>query len=171
MHNLWAPWRIEYILSKKQPGCIFCDKVQEDRDRENYILHRGRTAFIMLNTYPYNNGHLMVIPYAHVGSIEELSTEAVTEMMQLVQRSVRALRKSCLPEGFNIGMNIGRSAGAGVADHVHMHVVPRWHGDTNYMGVLANTHTIPELLETTYDRLIAAGLATPPLTGQGPEQK
>ena len=167
MHNLWAPWRIEYILSKKQPGCIFCDKVQEDRDRENYILYRARTAFIMLNTYPYNNGHLMVIPYAHVGSIEELSTEAVTEMMQLVQRSVRALRKSCLPEGFNIGMNIGRSAGAGVADHVHVHVVPRWHGDTNYMGVLANTHTIPEMLETTYDRLIAAGIAT----SEGPEQK
>ena len=167
MHNLWAPWRLDYILSRKQPGCIFCDKVQEDRDRENYILHRGRTAFIMLNTYPYNNGHLMVIPYAHIGSIEELSAEEVTEMMQLVQRSVRALRKSCLPEGFNIGMNIGRSAGAGVADHVHVHVVPRWQGDTNYMGVIANTHTIPELLGTTYDRLIAAGITTP----EGPEQK
>lgn len=150
---------MEFILADKTDGCIFCKKKCQDNDRENYIVYRGTDGFIMLNAYPYTGGHLMVVPYAHVGTVEGLDVGAVTELMALVQRSVRALRLALHPEGFNIGMNIGKSAGAGIADHVHIHVVPRWQGDTNFMPVLADARTIPELLTDTYDRLVAAGIA------------
>ncbi|MCL4459416.1 MAG: HIT domain-containing protein [Chloroflexi bacterium] len=159
MKRLWTPWRLDYILGEKATGCIFCEKARENRDRENYILYRGERGFIMLNLYPYNNGHLMVVPYAHVCGLEELDEATLAELMRLVKRGTAALQRAMNPEGFNIGMNIGKVAGAGIADHVHLHVVPRWAGDTNFIPVLSDTRLIPELPETTYERLIAAGIA------------
>jgi len=157
----WTPWRLSFILGEKPRDCIFCTKVRENRDRENYILYRGAHNFLILNLYPYNNGHLMIVPYLHVPSLEDLPAEVAGELMRLLQHSLRVLRRALNPEGFNVGVNIGRVAGAGVADHVHLHVVPRWGGDTNFMPVLAGVRLIPELLDQTYDRLLAAGIATP----------
>ena len=148
-----------FIKGPKEPGCIFCTKPQERRDRENYILYRGAHAFIILNAYPYNNGHLMVVPYAHVPTLEQLGDDASAEVMSLVRRSLGALRRASAPAGFNVGANIGQAAGAGIADHVHVHVVPRWAGDTNFMPVIAEVRLVPETLESTYDSLIAAGIA------------
>lgn len=150
---------MKYILSKKPPGCLFCDKLGERNDRESYIVHRGSTCFIMLNAFPYNNGHLMIVPYAHVASLVQLQSPVLTDMMELAQKSILALQKSMKPEGFNVGINIGKVAGAGIEEHVHLHVVPRWLGDTNFMPVLAETRLIPELLEETYQKLLDAGIA------------
>lgn len=164
--QLWAPWRIEYILKEKQSdGCIFCQKLKEDDDKKNYILERGSKCFTIMNIYPYNNGHLMVIPNRHVANIEELETSELTEIMQLIKRSVMVLKNTVFPEGFNIGANIGRLAGAGIADHIHFHIVPRWTADTNFMPVVANTNVIPEGLNQTYDKLIKAfgDIDEPPL--------
>jgi len=142
-------------------GCPFCDKFQMGRegDRANLVLWRGERAAIVMNLYPYTNGHLMVAPYTHTGELESLDGETLKEMMLLVGRGIRALRRYASPHGFNVGANLGRVAGAGVADHVHLHIVPRWNGDTNFMPVLAETRMIPELLPDTYDRLLAALLA------------
>lgn len=142
----------------KETGCIFCNKINavKRRDRKNLLLWRGERAFIALNLYPYSNGHLMVAPYAHTGELESLDGETLKEMMLLVAKSIRALRRTMNPQGFNIGANLGRVAGAGVDDHVHIHIVPRWGGDTNFMPVLAETRMIPELLPQTYDGLLAA---------------
>lgn len=160
MNRLWTPWRMEFVAGPRAPGCVLCDKAaQEDRDRENYVLYRGATCLIMLNLYPYNNGHLMVVPYYHVGGLEDLNDECAGEMMLLARRSVAALRKAMNPGGFNVGINLGKTAGAGIHDHVHLHVVPRWEGDTNFMPVLGETRVIPELLETTYEKLLEAGIA------------
>lgn len=149
-----------YILSDKEDkrveGCIFCIKLTEDRDAENYVVWRGTHCAIVLNLYPYNNGHLMVIPYAHVPSLEDLPVEVQAEMMITVSKSLRLLRRAMQPHGFNIGINIGRGAGAGIESHVHIHVVPRWEGDTNFMPVLAETRVIPEWLDDTYANLRAA---------------
>lgn len=162
MGLMWTPWRMKFILSEKKAGeCIFCEEPEDSRDRENYILYRGRWCYIILNAYPYNNGHLLIVPYSHTCELELLAPEVVAEMMSLVQRSVAALKKAMNPDGFNIGMNLGRAAGAGIADHLHMHVVPRWVGDTNFMPVISDTRMIPELLTETYDRLLAAGIAHP----------
>jgi len=149
------------------PGCIFCLKVNGS-DEAEHILLRGRTAYVTLNRYPYNNGHLMVIPYAHVPSLEDLDDPTLLEMMQLVALSLRVLRQAYRPEGFNIGANIGRPAGAGVADHVHIHVVPRWTGDTNFMPVIGNTRVLPEWLDDTYRRLrpLFEALADPSQRGK-----
>ncbi|MBI2907794.1 MAG: HIT domain-containing protein [Chloroflexi bacterium] len=154
---LWTPWRLGYIVGEKPAGCILCQKHQEpaEKDRHNYLLHRAQCCFIMLNLYPYNNGHLMIAPYEHVGELEMLNAETLTEMMRLTQRAVAALKKAYSPVGFNLGINIGHVAGAGVADHLHIHVVPRWAGDTNFMSVLADTRLIPEALDATYDKLRA----------------
>jgi ATP adenylyltransferase len=159
MQILWTPWRLSFIMGPKPSGCIFCDKPGESRDRENYILARGAEAFVILNAYPYNNGHLMIVPYAHTANVEDLSASVQAELMLWTTRAVGALKRAISPEGFNIGMNLGRVAGAGIADHLHLHVVPRWGGDTNFMPVLGETRLIPESLESTYDRLIAAGIA------------
>ncbi len=159
MEVLWTPWRMEFIMGEKPAECIFCAKPAERRDRENYIVYRGERAYIILNAYPYNNGHLLVVPYAHVPSLEELDSAAAAEVMALAQRGIRALRRAMSPGGFNVGANIGQVAGAGIADHVHLHVVPRWSGDTNYMTIVGQVRMIPELLETTYDKLLAAGIA------------
>lgn len=153
MKHIWAPWRIEYILSEKGEGCILCDKPKESRDEENYILHRGDKNFIILNSYPYNVGHLMVVPYRHVASLEEMTREESQEHIEMIARGVTALRTALAPGGFNIGMNIGSVAGAGIADHVHTHVVPRWQGDTNYMPVIAGTNVLPQALVATYEKL------------------
>jgi ATP adenylyltransferase len=142
----------------KKGGCIFCDKVRENvaQDRENLVVWRGKRAFVALNLYPYSNGHLMVAPYQHTGELESLDGATLQEMMLLVSKSIRALRALMNPQGFNVGANLGRVAGAGVEDHVHIHIVPRWGGDTNFMPVLADVRMIPELLPQTYDGLLAA---------------
>ena len=134
--------------------CIFCSVIdQTDKDRENLVLWRARHAFVMLNLYPYTNGHMMVVPYRHTGELESLDGETLQEMMLLVGQGIRALRRLMNPQGFNVGANLGRVAGAGVEDHVHLHLVPRWNGDTNFMPVLAEVRMIPELLPQTYDSL------------------
>jgi len=153
MKTLWAPWRIEYIRSPKHGGCIFCDFPKENRDRERLILYRGRYSFIIMNNYPYNPGHVMVAPYRHVGHWEELNDEELMDMMRLTKLSVRAIKEAMHPDGFNIGVNIGEVAGAGIAGHVHVHIVPRWNGDTNFMPVISDTKVIPQALEETYDEL------------------
>lgn len=137
----------------KSTGCIFCDKPREERDAENLIVRRGRYAYVILNRYPYNNGHFMVVPYAHTPSPEQLDTPTLTELMLLLNEGLAALRTLYNPQAFNVGMNIGVAAGAGIAEHVHLHVVPRWTGDTNFMTVAANTRVIPEDLRVTWQRL------------------
>ena len=138
-------------------GCVFCRMVAHpaQRDAETYILHRGRHVFAVLNLYPYNNGHLMVLPYDHVASLEQLSPQTQTDLMHLVCHFVDVIRRAMAPAGFNVGVNLGRAAGAGIDDHVHVHVVPRWLGDTNFMPVIAETRVIPELLDDTYKKLRA----------------
>ncbi len=163
MKRLWTPWRLRFILGPKMEGCLFCQKLAENKDKENLILYRGQHCFIMLNAYPYTNGHLMVVPYAHVRNLDQLDTPTLTDLMLLTKRSIVALQKVMSPDGFNMGINVGKVAGAGVEDHVHFHVVPRWLGDTNFMPVLAETRLIPEPLNDTYDRLVAAGIADPEL--------
>jgi ATP adenylyltransferase len=153
MDYTWAPWRIEYIQMEKPKGCIFCDKPVQNNDALNYILYRGDKNFIIMNSYPYNPGHLMIVPYRHTGNLEELAEEEIHEHSEMVTHSVKILKEVFSPDGFNIGMNIGRTAGAGVADHVHTHIVPRWSGDTNFMPVLADTKVINEALEETYQKL------------------
>jgi ATP adenylyltransferase len=130
--------------------CVFCDLVAAGDDRESYILHRGRRAFVIMNLYPYNNGHLMMVPYEHVDSLAHLDAETLGELMGLAQRAQAVLQETMRPQGFNLGVNQGRAAGAGIADHVHMHIVPRWVGDTNFMPVLGDTRVMPQHLDETY---------------------
>ncbi len=155
MKHLWAPWRIEYIEMPKEEGdnCIFCDKPAQNRDAENLIVYRGETSFVIFNRYPYNNGHLMVVPFRHTSDLAELSAEEKLELMDLLIASQQALTEIMSPHGFNIGMNLGLVAGAGVKDHLHFHIVPRWNGDTNFMPVLSDTKVISEGLEQTYRKL------------------
>ena len=155
MKNLWAPWRMTYIAPKtpQSQGCIFCIPPTDDHDAERYILHRGEHCFMMLNLYPYNNGHLMIVPYLHVGTIEKLDAAILADLMEQTQLALRALRLAMKPDGFNMGINEGKVAGAGFADHAHLHVVPRWEGDTNFMPVLADTKVMPEHLDNVYKQL------------------
>ena len=155
MERLWAPWRLEYMTADRVEGCIFCMFPQQDDDRRNRILLRGERAFVIMNAFPYSNGHLLIPPYRHVADLSELTDEESLEIMQLTQRSLLALKETFKPDGFNIGVNQGTAAGAGIADHVHIHIVPRWNGDTNFMPVFADVKVIPEALETTYDKLKA----------------
>ncbi len=134
-------------------GCIFCRKANGSDDAAEHVLHRGQHVFVTLNLYPYNNGHLMVVPYTHAARLVDLSDEAAAEIMRITQQAIRVLRTAYNPQGFNIGMNIGSAAGAGIAEHLHQHIVPRWSGDTNYMTVLGSTRTIPEWIDETYQRL------------------
>ena len=152
---LWAPWRMRYIAQEaggKRKGCVFCEAPSMD-DREALIIYRGRYAYVILNKYPYNTGHLMVVPYRHVASIEDLTVEELEEVTVLVRAAVKALRKEYRPHAFNVGANIGEAAGAGIAGHFHIHVLPRWCGDTNYTAILARTKVLPEALERTWERL------------------
>ena len=154
MKRLWAPWRMQYIKKAKEGGCILCEKPKEDRDKENYILYRSAHSFVMLNTYPYNNGHLMVSPYAHSNSLEALSDDILLDMFKVTSLSTSVLKAAFSPEGFNIGMNLGKTAGAGIDDHLHIHIVPRWNGDTSYMPVISETRVLPEHLMDTYQKIL-----------------
>ena len=154
-----------YILSdKKNQGCVFCQKLAEDpeHDRENYVLLRARYTFAVLNLYPYNNGHLLVLPYEHASRLEELVTEAQAEIMHMVSYFTKLMRQAVHPDGFNVGINIGKAAGAGIDDHIHVHIVPRWQGDTNFMPVIAEMRVIPEWLDDTYAKLTALIQDEPP---------
>jgi len=156
MDYLWSPWRYRYVSQTgKGEGCPFCQKVALDpsHDRESLVLYRGRGNFILLNLYPYTTGHMLVTPYAHVGDLDQLAPGTLAEMMELAQRLQVALRKCYNPEGYNLGMNLGRCAGAGVADHLHLHLLPRWTGDSNFMTVVGETRVQPEDLFATYDKL------------------
>jgi ATP adenylyltransferase len=155
MKHLWTPWRMPYLKRGPQPeaACIFCLKVQEDQDAKNHILHRGERCYVILNLYPYNNGHLMVVPYSHTARLDELDEAELLEMLTLTQKAIRILEAVYNPHGFNIGINLGTAAGAGIADHLHQHVVPRWSGDTNYLSIVGQTRIIPEWIDETYARL------------------
>jgi ATP adenylyltransferase len=153
MEHIWAPWRIEYVLQAEKDGCFLCEKPKEDNDEPNLILLRGKSNFIILNSFPYNPGHLMIVPYRHIGHLDGLTDEEAKEHFDLVKRSLRLLTEVIKPTGFNIGMNLGKVAGAGVDDHVHTHIVPRWQGDTNFMPVISDTKVLPEALVATYKKL------------------
>jgi ATP adenylyltransferase len=154
--QLWAPWRLEYVqAADEQPGCVFCNARDGD-DAESLVVHRGRRAFVLLNKFPYSSGHLMVAPARHVGDYPALADDEAAEIHDLARRALAALAATYRPEGFNLGWNLGRVAGAGVVDHVHQHVVPRWGGDTNFMPVLADVKVVPEHLEETRRRLVEA---------------
>lgn len=157
MDRLWSPWRYRYVSkASPQDACIFCAKASEARDEENYILLRAEFNYLLLNLYPYTTGHLMVAPYAHIANLDELPRETAVEMMGLTQRAVRALRAVYRPQGLNVGMNLGECAGAGIAGHAHMHVLPRWTGDANFMTTVGETRVMPEDLPDTWRRLTAA---------------
>jgi ATP adenylyltransferase len=153
MKHLWAPWRMEYIGAPPGPGCLFCNAWKAADPRSVLVLAKGRRCLILLNRYPYNSGHLMVAPVAHVPSLAELDRASLCDVAVAAQVCEKALAEEYKPQGFNIGSNIGAPAGAGVAEHVHLHLVPRWAGDTNFMPVLGETKVLPESLEETYDRL------------------
>lgn len=153
MEQLWAPWRIDYILKQKDEGCIFCIKPAENNDKKNLVLHRDKHCFVIMNYYPYNNGHLLVVPYRHIAELTDLSEIENKDLMDLLSRCVEVLKQKMSPHGFNIGMNLGTVAGAGVKDHLHFHIVPRWNGDTNYMPIFGHTKVISEALEKTWEKL------------------
>jgi len=154
MDRLWAPWRISYLKGEKPLECIFCEKPEEDRDESNLILHRGRENFVIMNLFPYNNGHLMVVPYRHTDSLDDLTPEGTMELFDLLKKCRRALSETMAPQGFSIGINMGRAAGAGIHEHIHIHIVPRWQGDTNFMPVLSQTKVISEHIQETYKKLL-----------------
>src|SRR6185295_7709957 len=157
MNHLWSPWRMEYIENNNKPdGCVFCLAQGMEDSAENLIAFRGERSYVILNRYPYTSGHLMVIPFEHQPNLEELDAETRAEMMELTARSMTVLRKIYNPQAFNMGANIGEAAGAGVKEHVHIHIVPRWAGDTNFMSAVAETRVLPEALEDTYQRVKAA---------------
>jgi ATP adenylyltransferase len=158
--RLWAPWRMEYIGGADLPGCIFCDKPAAGDDESNLIVHRGEAAYVLMNLYPYSNGHLMVAPYRHVAAPGDLDEGERAEMWALLDRAIGVLSEVMAPHGFNAGINIGRVAGAGVEDHIHLHVVPRWNGDTNFMPVVGQTRVLPELLDETHRKLSPRFAAT-----------
>ena len=150
MENIWAPWRKEFILSKKDDNCFFCAAIKDNQDRKNLVLHRGKECFCILNKYPYNSGHLMVAPKMHKDDLSKLSDSEMLELLTLTRDVKDILTKKLKPEGFNLGINFGKVAGAGVEDHIHLHLVPRWKGDTNFMPVIAETKVIPQSLEDLY---------------------
>ncbi len=156
--RLWAPWRLEFIHAPKPDDCIFCrfPAEPESHDRQNLLVHRSERSFAVLNRYPYNSGHLMVVPRAHVDRLEALTPDAFADLQAELLLAIRVVRGSDRPEGLNVGMNLGKVAGAGIADHLHWHVVPRWGGDTNFMPVVADVRVVPEALDATWVRLRAA---------------
>lgn len=157
MDHLWSPWRYRYVQSARSSSeCVFCAEAAEHRDAENFIVHRASLNFIILNLFPYTCGHLMIVPYEHVATLEASADETLLEMMRLTKEAQRHVGAIYNPQGFNIGMNIGEMAGAGIAGHIHMHVVPRWTGDANYMSTVGETRVLPEELGETYRKLKAA---------------
>ncbi len=153
MEHLGAPWRMEYIQMEKPEGCILCQKPSQDNDAANYILYRADRNFVIMNTYPYNPGHLLIAPYRHLANLDDLRPDELHDHIDVVSRSVKVLREVFSPGGFNLGTNLGKPAGAGITDHVHTHIVPRWQGDANFMPVIADTRVIPEALAETYQKL------------------
>ncbi|OGW38661.1 MAG: hypothetical protein A2010_18450 [Nitrospirae bacterium GWD2_57_9] len=155
MEHLWAPWRIGYILDngKDHGRCFLCDAFLQNDDRKNFILHRTGHSFVIMNRYPYNNGHLLVVPQCHVPDMKSMPLEQLTDLMGCTQEAVNILEQDMTPEAFNIGINIGKAAGAGLPGHLHIQIVPRWNGDTSYISVFDQTRVMPELLEATYERL------------------
>ena len=157
MNYLWSPWRMSYIENhSKEDHCVFCAAFASPKDEENLIILRGRQSFVILNRFPYTSGHLMIVPYEHCSGLEQLDPQTRAEMMELTNQATLVLQDVYHPQGFNLGMNIGAAAGAGIAEHIHLHVVPRWGGDTNFMSSLADTRVLPESLEDTYRRVYAA---------------
>jgi ATP adenylyltransferase len=158
MDYLWSPWRYPYVSSAvHRDGCIFCEMASHPaQDREHLVLHRGGLNFIVLNRFPYTSGHVMITPYQHAANLAELGSEVLGEMMGLARELEGALRAAYHPDGYNLGMNLGRSAGAGIADHLHLHVLPRWNGDVNFMTSVGGTRVLPEDLDTTYAKLAAS---------------
>jgi ATP adenylyltransferase len=157
MKYIWSPWRMTYIQKYKEvEGCVFCKAQDQPDGLDNLILHRDQKAFVILNRYPYTSGHLMVVPFVHVSSLTELDADTRAEMMELTNQTMTLLAQEYSAQGFNIGVNIGEAAGAGITEHVHLHIVPRWTGDTNFMSTLGETRVLPETLEDTYQRLKAA---------------
>jgi ATP adenylyltransferase len=150
---LWAPWRVKYITKPDDEKCVFCAKSSKGRDTENFILYRGKQAFALLNIFPYNNGHVMVAPYEHVGDINKLPDSTMHEMMDIVKKLTAKIKKQMNAQGFNIGMNLGRISGAGFDKHLHIHIVPRWPGDTNFMPVICDEKIISESLESVYEKI------------------
>ena len=156
MDRLWSPWRYSYIANHStDAACIFCTKPAENKDRENLIVFRGQWNFVILNAFPYTNGHVMIAPYEHVASLESADTATVEEMMRLTRDAERHIRSAYKPDGLNLGMNLGEAAGAGIAGHIHMHVLPRWRGDANFLSVIGETRVLPESLDSTYEKLKA----------------
>ena len=153
MKQLWCPWRLEYILGPKPDSCVFCLPPHVDEDEERLVLHRGQWNFVIMNKYPYNNGHLMVTPYRHVMNLCDLSAEEATETMRLLQSCTAILQKCFSPQGVNIGLNLGEAAGAGIREHMHFHLVPRWNGDSSFMAILDEVRVVPEHLRGTYATL------------------
>ena len=157
MDYLWTPWRYAYVsTAEKTTGCVFCDAVNAGDDAKVRIVYRGQNCFVILNTYPYTPGHVMIVPYAHLDELRKLPPEAAHEMMELSQRMESLLRDLYHPDGINLGMNIGKAAGAGIAGHIHMHVLPRWVADANFLSVVSETRVLPETLEETWKRMTAA---------------
>jgi ATP adenylyltransferase len=155
VERLWTPWRRAFVEgNNRETGCFLCTIAADPQhDRENFVLARARSAFVLLNLYPYNSGHLMVAPYQHTGDLAHLDSPVAAELIALTQRSVQALGDAYSPDGYNVGMNLGSAAGAGVPDHLHIHALPRWTGDTNFMPIVADTKVLPESLDQTYERL------------------
>jgi ATP adenylyltransferase len=153
VQRLWAPWRMAYIDQDKPPGCIFCTKPALGDDQANHIVWRGEAAFVLLNAYPYNNGHLMIAPFAHIGALQDVPLKTLTEIMSLAQDAATVFGRDFDPDGLNMGINQGAAAGAGVKDHLHLHIVPRWEGDTNFMPVTADIRVIPESLDRSWETL------------------
>jgi ATP adenylyltransferase len=153
MKVIFAPWRMEFINGKREKGCVFCTRFRRKQDRKDLILDRGEFSFVILNKYPYNNGPLMVVPYRHIASLEELTPEEFHEMFSFLSQAERTMKKCMKPQGFNMGINLGKAAGAGIEDHLHIHLVPRWLADTNFWPVVAETKSMPQHLMKTYDLL------------------
>ena len=151
--QLWAPWRMDFIKGDMPQGCVFCTLPQETDDRNNLIVARGQNAFVIMNKYPYNNGHLMIVPNLHLADFTQVPLDVLAEMNLLTQKALRALASAYRPEGYNMGMNLGHAAGAGIKDHLHLHIVPRWVGDTNFMPVVADTKSMPQHLQASYDQI------------------
>lgn len=157
MENLWSPWRMKYVTDTDNPdGCVFCTAPAQSNDNATLIVHRGKDCFAILNRYPYTSGHLMVVPYAHVSSIELLTPEVRFELFEMVNHAITVLRNVYHPDGFNVGINMGEAAGAGIAEHAHVHIVPRWAGDTSFMSTVGETRVIPEELGVTWQRICDA---------------
>ena len=153
MKRIWSPWRIQYILNEEPQGCVFCQKVKEGDEKRHLLLYKDGSSLVMMNKFPYTCGHLLVAPVKHTADLEDLEESELTDLFMILRKSVRILSGAMKPHGFNVGMNLGRIAGAGIEDHLHFHIVPRWKGDTNFMPVLTDSMVIPESLQGTYERL------------------